>query len=88
MSTELSIRLTPRADRDAVVGLRDDGVLLVRVSAPPVDGRANTALCRLLAKALKVPPSSVRVVRGEASREKVVRVDGLSAADAHERLRR
>ena len=83
---ELRIRLTPRGGRDAVTGVRADGVLLVRVSAPPVDGKANAALCRLLAKALGVAPSRVTVVRGHGSRDKVVRVDGLDAADAHERL--
>jgi uncharacterized protein (TIGR00251 family) len=82
---DLRVRLTPRADRDAVTGVRD-GVVHARVSAPPVDGRANAALERLLAKALGVPPSRVSVVRGQGARDKVVRVDGLQAADAHERL--
>lgn len=84
--TEIRIRLTPRGGRDAIDGVREDGVLLVRVSAPPVDGKANAALCRVLAKALRVAPSRISVVRGEGAREKVVRVDGLDAADAHERL--
>jgi uncharacterized protein (TIGR00251 family) len=83
---ELTVRLTPRAGRDAVTGVRADGVILARVSAPPVDGKANRALCRLLAKALGVAPSRVRIVRGQSARDKVVRVDGLDAADAHERL--
>ena len=82
---DLRVRLTPRADRDAVTGVRD-GVVQVRVSAPPVDGRANEALRRLLAKALGVPPSRVSVVRGQGARDKVVRVDGMELADAHARL--
>jgi uncharacterized protein len=82
---DLRVRLTPRADRDAVTGVRD-GVVHVRVSAPPLDGRANEALRRLLAKALGVPPSRVSVVRGQGARDKVVRVDGLAPADAHARL--
>ena len=84
--TELTVRLTPRGGRDAVTGVRADGVILARVSAPPVDGKANAALCKLLAKLLGVPPSTVAVVRGSSTRDKVVRVDGLDAADAHERL--
>jgi len=83
---DLTVRLTPRGGRDALTGVRADGVILARVSAPPVDGKANAALCRLLAKALGVAPSRVSVVRGAGAREKVVRVDGLDAADAHERL--
>jgi uncharacterized protein (TIGR00251 family) len=82
---ELHVRLTPRAHRDAVTGVRD-GVVQVRVSAPPVGGRANDALCKLLAKALGVPPSRVTVARGHTAREKVVRVEGLSTDDAHARL--
>ena len=83
---DLRVRLTPRGGRDAVMGLREDGVLLARVSAAPVDGKANVALCRLLAKALQVPRTSVSVVRGETARDKVVRVEGLGVAEAHARL--
>ena len=78
---DLRVRLTPRAHRDEVTGVRD-GLVLARVRAPPVDGRANAALERLLAKALGVPPSRVEVVRGQGAREKVVRVDGVADADA------
>jgi uncharacterized protein len=84
---DLAVRLTPRGGRDAITGLRDDGTVLARVSAPPADGKANEALCRLLAKTLGVPRSAVSVVRGQTAREKLVRVDALTAVDAHERLR-
>jgi uncharacterized protein (TIGR00251 family) len=82
---DLAVRLTPRADRDVIVGMRD-GVIAVRVSAPPVDGQANAALIKVLAKALGVPKSRLSIVRGQAARDKLVRVDGLRAADAHARL--
>jgi len=75
----ISVRVTTRASRDEVVGWRDDGVLLVRLSAPPVDGRANAALCKLIARRVGVAPSRVAVVRGERSRDKVLRVEGISA---------
>jgi len=58
----------------------EDGVLRVRVSAPPVDGKANKALCRLIAKRVGVAPSRVSVVRGEKSRDKLVRVEGVDKA--------
>src|SRR5689334_14149570 len=54
-----------------------DGVLLVLVSAPAHEGRANGALCRLLAERLGVAPSRVVIVRGRRSREKLVEVDGI-----------
>jgi uncharacterized protein YggU (UPF0235/DUF167 family) len=61
------------------VGERD-GVVLVRVTAPPVDGRANEALCRLIAKRARVGVRSVSVLRGAGAREKVVRVEGIDSA--------
>jgi uncharacterized protein (TIGR00251 family) len=77
---DLSVRLQPRARRDEVVGERG-GAVVIRVTAPPVDGKANDALCRLIAKAAGVPPSRVSVVRGHTARDKVVRVEGVDAAE-------
>jgi uncharacterized protein (TIGR00251 family) len=56
-----------------------DGVLQAKVTAPPVEGKANKALCRLIAKRLRVAPSRVSVVRGAKSGEKVVRVEGIDS---------
>jgi len=58
----------------------EGGVLRARVSAPPVGGKANKALCRLIAKRVGVSPSRVSVVRGEKARDKVVRVEGVDVA--------
>jgi uncharacterized protein len=58
----------------------------VRVTAPPVDGRANDALRRLIARRAGVAPSRVTLVRGEKSREKTLRVEGVDAATLRERL--
>jgi uncharacterized protein len=56
------------------------GAVLIRVTAPPVDGKANDALCRLVAKAAGVAPSRVRVIRGQAARDKVLDVEGVEQA--------
>jgi uncharacterized protein len=74
---EARIRLQPRARRDEVVGERA-GAIVIRVTAPPVDGRANAALCAFVARAANVAPSRVSVVRGQTSRDKVVRVEGVA----------
>jgi uncharacterized protein len=84
-SALVRVRLQPRAHGDEIVGERA-GALLVRVSAPPLDGRANEALCRLLAKAAGVARGRVSVVRGASARDKVVRLEGLGAAALRERL--
>jgi len=81
----LRVRVQPRASRDAFAGERE-GALVVRLTAPPVEGAANDALARVLGKALGVAPSAVRVVRGARGREKVVSVAGVDAATARERL--
>jgi len=82
----IEVRLQPRASRDELLGVRD-GVLHARVCAAPVDGEANDALCRLIAKRAGVPPSRVAVIRGERARVKLVRVVGLSVRELLEALR-
>jgi uncharacterized protein len=72
---ELDVRVIPRAAHDELAGTRE-GRLLVRVTAPPVDGKANAAVCALLAKAAGVPKGAVRVVRGGSARDKRVRIEG------------
>lgn len=81
----ISVRLIPRAARDEVAGERR-GSLLVRVSAPPVDDRANEALVHLLAKRLRVGRGKVGLVSGRRARQKVVAVAGLSAEEVARRL--
>jgi uncharacterized protein (TIGR00251 family) len=78
-AARIEVRLRPRGSRDELIGMRD-GVLQAKVMAPPVDGKANKALCKLIAKRVGVAPSRVSVVRGEKSREKVVRVEGVDKA--------
>ena len=85
MSDGVRIRLIPRAGRDEVAGERD-GAVLIRIAAPPVDGKANAALIALVAKRLGVPKSAVRIVRGETSRDKVIAVDDMTANAARAAL--
>lgn len=82
---DLPVRVQPRAKRDEVAGERA-GAVLLRVAAPPVDGKANAAVRRLVAAAAGVPRSRVAVVRGGASRDKVVRVEGLGLDELRARL--
>lgn len=85
MSAEIRVRLQPRAKRTELAGERD-GALLARVTAPPVDGRANDALCRLIAESAGVAPSRVAIVRGATAREKVVRVEGVAERELRRAL--
>ena len=86
----LAVRLTPRGGRDAVEGFAKDEagrpLLKARVAAPPVEGEANAALLRLIAKSLGLPRSAVRIASGETARVKVLEIDGLDEAEVRRRL--
>jgi uncharacterized protein (TIGR00251 family) len=83
--TTLRVRVVPRAARDELAGERE-GALVVRLTAPPVEGAANAALTRLLARRLRLAPSAVSVARGAKGREKVLLVSGLGADVVRARL--
>ena len=85
IEARIRVRLTPRAAHDEIVGWRGE-LLRVRVTAPPVGGRANAALERLLADALGVPKSAVRVVSGARAREKTVAIEGARQEEVLSRL--
>jgi len=83
----LRVRVSPRASRDELGGERD-GALVVRLTAPPVEGQANAALVRFLARHLGVAPSAVSVTRGAKGRDKVLLVAGARADDVRASLAR
>ncbi len=85
MSAEIRVRLQPRARRNEIAGVRG-GVVVVRVTAPPVEGRANEALRRVIARRARVAKGRVEIVRGTRSRDKVVRVQGLDEVSLKRRL--
>jgi uncharacterized protein (TIGR00251 family) len=85
VATRLSLRVSPGARRTEVVGRYGAG-WKVRVAAPPEDGRANAAVCGLLAEALELPRAAVNVVSGHGSRDKLVDVAGLGLEETERRL--
>lgn len=86
----LAVKLTPGASADRIDGWDVDAegrpVLKVRVRARPVEGEANEALVKLLARTLGVPKSTVAIQRGGQSRTKIVEIDGLSGDEVKSRL--
>jgi uncharacterized protein (TIGR00251 family) len=73
----VSVRIQPRASRNGMT-ITEDGALKIRLTAPPVDGAANEALIKFLAEALSISRSRVEIVAGQTSRQKVVRIAGIS----------
>jgi uncharacterized protein (TIGR00251 family) len=84
-AAQLAVRVQARAGRDEIVGERARAVV-VRVSAPAIEGRANEALCKLIARRAGVARGAVSVIRGERSRDKVVRVEGIDGAELRQAL--
>jgi uncharacterized protein len=81
----LQLRIQPRASREEIVGVAGDAIR-IRLTAPPVEGAANEALVRLLARRLEVARSAVEVISGLAGRDKLVAVEGITAEQAARRL--
>lgn len=85
MTARLEVYVQPRASKTEVVGLHD-GRIKIRLAAPPVDGAANAELVSFVAARVGVAKSKVRVVAGEASRRKVIEVEGVDAERLRSRL--
>ncbi len=81
MVATLEVRVIPKASKSEVVGLCE-GVLRVRIAAPPVEGKANRTLVVLLAERLGLRPGDVRIIRGASSRNKLVCIEGMGQEEA------
>jgi len=85
-SVKISVRLQPKASREEIGSWDEDGTLRVRVKEPPVDGAANAALLRLLAKCLGISKDAISIIHGVAGRNKILKVEGLSVGQIKNRL--
>jgi uncharacterized protein (TIGR00251 family) len=84
-SVVIAVRVAPRGSRNEVCGLAGDAVK-VRLTAPPVDGKANVALAKFLAMKLDISPGRISLIAGAKGRNKRVSVAGISAVEAGRRL--
>jgi uncharacterized protein (TIGR00251 family) len=82
----LAIRVTPRASRNEVVEILDDGTVRVRLAASPADEEANAALIEFLSEILGVPSSKLDIVAGEMGRDKLVSIVDMDVETAHQRI--
>lgn len=82
----LAVRVTPRASRNEIAEILDDGTIRVRLAAPPADNEANTALIDFLSEILGVPRSKLDIVAGNAGRDKLVSVVDMDVETAHQRI--
>jgi uncharacterized protein (TIGR00251 family) len=82
----LAVRVTPRASRNEIVELLDDGTIKVRIASSPVDQEANEALIGFLSEVLGVPRSRLDIVAGATGRDKLISVVDMDAETAHQRI--
>ena len=82
----LAIRVTPRASRNEIVEILNDGTVKIRLTAPPVEGKANQALVVFLAEVLDLPPNRIEIVAGATGRDKLVSILDLDTETVHQRI--
>jgi len=82
----LVVRVTPRASMNKIVDILSDGTVKVHLTAPPVEGKANAALLKLLAKVLDVPINKLEVVAGNGGRDKLISVIDMDAVTLHKKI--
>ncbi len=79
----LTIRVTPRASHNQVSDILDDGTVKIRLTAPPVEGKANEALVSFLSEVLNVPHSKIEIIAGSTGRDKLVSIQDMDAETVH-----
>jgi uncharacterized protein (TIGR00251 family) len=85
LQTLLKVKLIPRSSRNQVVGKEDD-TYRIKITAPPVEGKANHLLIDYLSGILEVPKGNVQIVSGESSRMKTLRIAGISLKEIHDKI--
>jgi uncharacterized protein (TIGR00251 family) len=82
----LAVRVTPRASRNEIVEILSDGTVKIRLTSPPVEGKANEALVAFLAEILEVPPSHIDIVAGTTGRDKLVSILDMDASAVQQKI--
>jgi uncharacterized protein (TIGR00251 family) len=76
--TDITAKILPKSSRNEIMGM-DVGILKIKVTAPPVEGMANRAVIELVSKELKIPKKDIEIISGDKSKNKRIRVHGISA---------
>lgn len=82
----LTIRVTPRMSKNEIAEIMNDGTIKIRLTAPPVEGKANEALIDFLAKILGINSSRIEIVAGMTGRDKLVTITDMDATTVHEKI--
>lgn len=86
LGAALAVRITPRMARNEIHEIMEDGTVKIRLTAPPVEGKANQALVEFLSKVLNVPSSSIDIIAGQTGRDKLITVMGLTSDQLQQQI--
>ena len=84
--TKLKIRVTPRAKRDEIYSILEDGTVKVRLTAPPVGGKANKALIKYFSGIFEIPRSRIEILTGFKNRNKLLVIRGMDSVEIYNKL--
>jgi uncharacterized protein (TIGR00251 family) len=82
----LAVRVTPRASKNEIVDILSDGTVKVHLTAPPVEGKANEALLKFLAKVLEIPVRQLEIIAGANGRDKLISIVDMDATTVHTKI--
>jgi len=82
----LTVRITPRASRNEIAGVSDDGTIRVRLTSPAAEDQSNPALINFLSQILEVSPESIEIVAGRAGKDKLISILDLDAETLHKKI--
>lgn len=86
MGAAITVRVTPRASRNEIIGISDDGTVKIRLTAPPVEGAANEGLVRFLAEVLGTAPSKIEIIAGQTGKDKLITIMGMDSETVQQRI--
>ena len=86
VGSAIAVRVTPRASRNKIVEVLEDGTIKIHIAAPPVDGEANAELIGFLAEVLNIPKSRLEIVAGQSGRDKLISVLDMDSETVQKRI--
>lgn len=82
----IAVRVTPRTAKNEIHDILDDGTIKIRLTAPPVEGKANKELIKFLSSVLDVPPSTIEILAGQSGHDKLLSIMGLSSQEVQKKI--
>jgi uncharacterized protein len=84
--TTIKVKITPRANHNECTGKMEDGTIKIKLCAPPVDGKANSALLQFIAEKMNLSKADIKIISGQTSHIKLVTIEGATQEDVDQKL--